>query len=287
MNRRGFTLAEVMIAMTMSTVTVILVSTSMINTQRAARQQFARIDVQEGVRAATTYINSVLREVDAYDGDVLAGSGTSMRFRSMRWTAVSCTAVSVVSGNPTVTVKNSLIYGWTTPSSTSDSLFLYTDGNTGTRNDDVWVMAGLTATAAQNCPDGSAGTRLTFTPVGVTSATIAAGFTNGSPIRGYAIEELSLYTDASNVRWLGRNRMARAGVWGGVEAVAGPLTSNGLAFTYFDSTGASTGTRTAIAYVGLTVRGQSTDKVRTTGRTVTNLRDSLVTRAGLRNNRRY
>jgi hypothetical protein len=73
----------------------------------------------------------------------------------------------------------------------------------------------------------------------------------------------------------------------GTTALLGPLTgSTGLAFSYYDATGAVTAVPTQVAQIGLTVRGQSLDRIYK-GSTTAFAGDSIVTRVTLRNNPRF
>ena len=135
------------------------------------------------------------------------------------------------------------------------------------------------------CPvDGLAGTTLRVVisaPSGGNPAA-AAGITVGAPVRGFQVEELSLVLEGSDY-WLGRRTADRGGTWTSVRPLVGPLTTNGLTFSYFDVNGALPALTTQIASIGVTVRGRSVGQVSGTGY----LRDSIITRVTLRNNARY
>ena len=66
--------------------------------------------------------------------------------------------------------------------------------------------------------------------------------------------------------------------------MAGPLTSTGLTFAYYDSTGTVTATANRVAYIKMTVRGQSAQPIFVQGRPQGPYKDSITVSATLRNN---
>ena len=165
---------------------------------------------------------------------------------------------------------------------------MFNENDPNSRTDDQWLIGWASgASSAQNCADGAAGTRLTFriTAASGGNSALQAGFTQGSPIRGFQQEELSLASSAGSY-YLGRRTMNQAGTWGSIELLAGPLTNTGLSFAYRDTLNATTATLANIATVSVTIRSRSLD-VAQTASGITNIKDSLITRVGLRNNKRF
>ena len=109
----------------------------------------------------------------------------------------------------------------------------------------------------------------------------------GDVIRGFQMEELSLYTDGSGVNWLGQSTADLAGAWSAVTPLAGPLQANGLSFTYYDTLNVVTATKTNVASVGVVVRSQSVKNARRSTGAIGTILDSLITRVALRNNKRF
>jgi prepilin-type N-terminal cleavage/methylation domain-containing protein len=286
MNRRGFTLAEIIVAIVLAAVVGLAIVRMMNSTQRLTRVQYARIDAQQSAMSSAYYLNSVIRELDASEGDVQVASATTMQVRAMRWTALSCSAVTTSGSDRQITVRNTHTFGARAPDITLDSLLVFSENAPGTRSDDTWLVGWMIATAASTCPDGTAATTYTL---GITAgsggnAALDAGFTLGSPIRGFQIEELSLYDAGGGAYWFARRTKDVAGTWSAREHLAGPLASDGLAFTYRDTLNVVTATLASVASVGVTIRTRSTD---ITGAAAGNVRDSLITRIALRNNKRF
>jgi len=106
-------------------------------------------------------------------------------------------------------------------------------------------------------------------------------------VRGFQSEELSLFQAADTRWWMGQRTANRSGSWTAVRPLVGPLTAAGLGFTYHDTTDAITGVLAEIASVSITMRGESERLVRGLGGNIDYARDSIVTRAALRNNTRF
>ena len=83
------------------------------------------MDSQESMRAATFYISGLLHEVDAFEGDLVTATASTIRIRAPRWTAITCTGVSTSGANLNVTIKKSQLWGVRNPSPTLDSLIVF------------------------------------------------------------------------------------------------------------------------------------------------------------------
>jgi len=285
LRNRGFTLVEMVVVLALMGIVMGALYQSIVATQRTTSAQVQRIDVQQSTRAAAMYVSNMLRELDASEGDILVSQTTSLRFRAMRWTGVLCTVPFEDAGQVQFTVRGQLLFGIRGPDAVLDSILLWREGDPSIRTDDIWLYGGLHSSAAGVCPDDlSAGTtlRVVISAGSGGNGAAAAGMRLGAPVRGFQIEEISLYQLGAEY-WLGRRTANRAGAWEDVQPLVGPLIDNGLAFSYFDINGALPALATQIASVGVTVRGRSARPV--SGRGF--LYDSIVTRVTLRNNIRF
>jgi prepilin-type N-terminal cleavage/methylation domain-containing protein len=290
LNRRGFTLVELMIALVLGALVASAVYRAIVGTQRVTQAGAQKMDVQQNLRAGATYLRTVVRELDAADGDINVATATRLQFRSMRWVAPLCDP-PVPSGPTAVllTLRSAAMFGLRSPSAVEDSILVFSDGDPATRADDVWLVGAATGRAASACPDGSAAVDLTveITAASGGQAAVLADVTSGAPARGFQREELSLFQGADTRWWMGQRTANRLGTWTSVRPLVGPLQAAGLAFTYHDTTGAVTGVLTDIASVGLALRGESQVRVRGLGGNIDYARDSILTRAALRNNARF
>ncbi len=289
LNRRGFTLIELIMALALGAAVAAIVYQSIVGTQRATQAGNAQVAVRQNLRAGVAYLGSVVRELDAGDGDITAATATQFQFKSARWTGFLCAAPAAASMSAvTLPIRRNPFYGVRGPDANLDSAFVFLDGDVTTRADDGWVAGGLTAVATGNCADGSVSADVTvdFTAAGVGAGVVVAAITLGSPIRGFQMEELSLASTAGRW-WMAQRAAGRTGAWAASQPLVGPLEAGGMALAYFDSTGAATATLTDIASVEIVLRAESRNRVRQGLAAIDFARDSLITRIALRNNPRF
>ncbi len=289
MNRNGFSLIELIMALGLGAAVATVVFQAIVNTQRATQAGTQQVDVRQNLRAGVGYLASVIRELNAAENDIVVATGTQLQFRSMRWTGILCTAPVAASMTVvTMPVRRDLIYGVRGPSAALDSVFVFVDGDPTTRADDAWLAGGVTAVAAGNCADGSPSADLSveIPLLAGGSAAVVAGVTLGSPLRGFQLEELTLLSTGGRW-WLAQRTASRAGAWTTPLPLVGPLAAGGMTLAYFDSTGAAAGTITDIASIAVLLRGESRNRVRQSVATTDFARDSLISRVALRNNPRF
>lgn len=289
MTARGFTLIELLVVVVLATVILGAIYQAIGSTQRTTQAQVQRLSVRQETRAAALFLGYELRELSATEGDVATAGPTALEIRGPRWTGVLCTDPQTVLGNVSFVLRDALQFGLRRPDPALDSVLLFRDGDPNVRTDDNWLLGELLAAAADTCPGGLAGTvvqaRISAASGG--NAAALAGVTAGSPIRGFQREELSLYQDGGGAFWLGRRTADRSGTWTATQPLVGPLTADGLAFAYFDTTGAAVATPAEVASVGIVVRGRSREQARLSGGGLGYVLDSVITRVALRNNRRF
>jgi prepilin-type N-terminal cleavage/methylation domain-containing protein len=289
LNRKGFTLIELIIALGLGAAVAAVVYQSIVGTQRATQAGTAQVSVRQNLRAGVAYLGSVVRELNARDGDIVVANATQLQFKSMRWTGFLCdvpTAASMTAA--AFPIRRNAMYGIRGPDANLDSAFVFVDGDATTRSDDAWVNGGVTSVSAGTCADGSVSADLTvdFTAAGVGAAVVVAGMTLGSPLRGFQLEEISLLSSGGRW-WMAQRTANRGGAWTTPRPLVGPVEAGGLAMTYFDTLGTATATLTDIASVAVVLRGESRNRVRRGLAAIDFARDSLITRIALRNNPRF
>lgn len=289
LNQRGFTLIELIMALALGAAVGALVYQSIVGTQRATQAGTAEVSVRQNLRAGVAYVGSVVRELDAADGDITVATATQLQFKSMRWTGFLCAAPVAASMSALrMPVRRNTFYGIRGPNAALDSVFVFLDGDLTTRDDDAWLPGGVTAVAVGNCADGSVSADLTvdFSAAGVGAGAVAGLVTVGSPLRGFQMEELSLGS-AGGRWWMTQRAASRTGAWSAARPLIGPLEAGGMALAYFDSTGTATASLPNIASVEVLLRAESRERVRKGLAAIDFARDSLVTRVALRNNPRF
>ncbi len=282
LTRRGFTLVELLIGLVLLGVVSAGVYRVLVNNQRIYQAQTQRIDMLQNIRAGVAILPAELREIAASDGDIVAMSATSIRFRGMRQLGLLCAQPVLGVASPLLLVRQRPFYGLRNLDPARDSILVYYEGNESTRADDDWVKGRITAMAGAVCPDGAAAWQLTtnldFTggPVNVTGAIQA-----GAPLRGFEPVTYQQYTSGGR-QYIGMQEGAAA-----IQPLIGPLTANGLALAYYDSTGAVTATRDRVAAIQITLRAETQQQFRQRDASLARAVDSVTTWVALRNNRRW
>jgi prepilin-type N-terminal cleavage/methylation domain-containing protein len=282
---RGFTIVEVLVALALLGVVSAGIYRVLVMNQRTYLAQTQRIDLQQNIRAAVTILPAEIREMDATDGDIHEMTATSLTMRAMRQLAVMCEAPPLGGGLGGIgmTIRQDPFMALRDFNIETDSLLIFYEGDEGTRSDDSWIPARMTGISSQNCPDGRPGRRITMNPSFIAGQNEAGAIQAGAPVRGFEVVTYGLYQAADGRWYLGQTR------GGTTQPLIGPLTgSNGVTFTYYDSSGAVTAVPTRVASIQIQLRGQTASPIRDPTTTDMAYRtDSIVTRVALRNNVRF
>lgn len=295
--RRGFTMIELLVALVLLGLVSTAIYRVLVNNQRLYMAQTQRIDLSQNIRAAATILPAELRELDAFDGDIIAMSSDSLFIRAMRWLSFVCVP-PVLNGN---NVGNQMIirggdpgepmyFGSRSIRENTDSLLIYNDGNQTIRGDDYYVPGRIAATPGkQQCPAVGAvpampGTRIVFDGNFLFGTNVAGAITMGAPVRGFERVTYRLYQPPGDTAWYVGLRPAGEAI----QPLIGPVLANGLTFQYFNAAGAVTANRLQVARIDITVRGRSLASVRSGGQGPQRpIVDSVTTSVALRNNRRF
>lgn len=295
--RRGFTLVELLVAVVLLGVVTAGIYRTLVTNQRTYHAQVQRIDLQQNIRAAVTVLPAEFRELDAADGDITAMSATSITIRAMRQLEFLCALpvldVGLIPGPmlkaTTLTLANQPRYGSRDIDPATDSILVYYEGDEGTRTDDGWVIGDIAVPvgnancpAPDNRPARTYAVRLFFGPNQWSHTNFLQ---SGAPVRGFQSLTYLLY-QASDGRYYIGQRSTVAAVER-LEPIIGPVTANGLTFTYFDAAGAVTADRLEVASIEIRVRGETAKPVSGPGGGLITPVDSVVTHVALRNNPRW
>lgn len=280
---RGVSLVELVVALTLSGLLATVVAGVLARTQGFYRATTQEIDVSQSLRVAGALLPAELRELDAADGDVVAMTPTAVTLRAPRQLAALCRAPlpGEASGSVTLTLR--------TPYSelrdlnpATDSLWVFREGDPLSPEDDDWIESAITTLAPDSCPDGGSGLRVTAVPRLAAGQTMGAGeITAGAPVLGFETVTYRLYRSSADRRWYVGMQVASD-----LQPVLGPVTDDGLAFTYLDSSGTATTQATQVRVVELRVRARTVEPIRTRVGTLDRPLDSLVAAVYLRNNPR-
>jgi prepilin-type N-terminal cleavage/methylation domain-containing protein len=279
-NRRGFTLIEVMIAMTIMLIVMGGVYKMMLSTHRLSRGQTERMTLQSNVRIGSLMVLNDLRELNTVLGglvaqnDILAIAADDITYRGMRGIGFVCQAGTANQ----LRISRSSFSGYRDPLADRDSLYAFIEGDPDSETDDSWLPVAITAVSTATACPGAIGTGITLTTPN--TATLV-GLAAGTPIRFYEVMQVKLH-QADGKSWLGA-RSVSAGE--AIQPVLGPLADgNGLLLEYLTAAGVATTNRTAIKGIRVTLRSIS-DGVMSAGigASPTHVQEELISQVALRN----
>lgn len=286
MDRRGFTLVELIIGMVLAAIVGVAIYQALVNSQRVYQMQSERAAMNSNTRTAISLLPMELREMnatDAVESDVMRAEPSYVEYKAMRGLFFVCSAPT--SSSVTVWSADSLTFGLrTTVTAGQDAIVVFSEGSTGSRGDNAWVHAEVStvSTSGTSCPGSQPGMTLTINSVDPSGG--MSGVRIGAPLRTYEQIKVGTYS-TSGQTWLGA-QVHDGSTYGTIQPVLGPLaSSNGLVLTYYDATGATTSDEADVVRIGLQVIGQTSRPVYNAGdlRAVV---DTLITTVALRNNRR-
>ncbi len=250
-SRAGFTLAEVMIALTLTMVVAGTLYRVLLATQRTTRAQAQRVELQSNLRAGSLIALSELRELSAVAGggaaqnDILAAGSTALVYRAMRGIGFVCGTPSATS----IRIARRSFTGARDPQADRDEALVFLEDRAAAGVEDIWLgMKILSVTAGAACP-GPSGAGITLT---VPASAAVASLEAGTPVRFTEVMELRLY-ESEGMSWLGARSVSSGEA---VQPLVGPLTTgSGFRLDYLDAAGTPTADPTNVKSVRVAVRG--------------------------------
>lgn len=286
LNRTGVTLAELLVALTLTGIVAAGALGLVRHVQDFYRAEALKIERARTFRIAAAVLPAELRELDAADGDLLAMGPDALTMRAPRQLAALCRApqFEVPPIRATLTLRDVPRFGLRDFDPRSDSLWLYYEGDPATRDDDGWIEASLDSMAADVCPDGEAALRVATALRPSPGQRLAPGtIPAGAPVLGFETATYRLYRSSSDGRWY-----VGLEIRGDLQPLLGPVTSAGLRFSYFDAAGALTTEPARVALIELRVRARTVEPIRAPGGgPLDSPLDSLVIVVALRNGPRF
>lgn len=268
LTRRGLTLVETLVAMTIAGVALGIVGTISLRQQRLFTELGERGALSNQLNEAAAMVPIDLRSLAPALGDVRDARDTVMEFRATIASAVVCdTANGSILLPAASTSSTDAAYGsYASTVEVGDTLWWFA-AQLPDAPSEQWAAARVTAvgssapgTCGAGAPAIAAGPRVS---IGL-SPTPDAGII-GAPIRITRPFRMSLYRASDGGWYIGQrdwnNTLAR---FNAIQPVAGPFltaASGGLRFLYADSLGASLANPAAdaraIALVRVEIRGQT------------------------------
>jgi prepilin-type N-terminal cleavage/methylation domain-containing protein len=279
-NRRGFTLVEIMVALTMMLIVTGSVYRLMLSTQRLSRGQAERVTVQSNIRSGSLMVLSDLRELNTVTGgpadqnDILAMAANDISYRAMRGMGIICQAPAATQ----VRISRSSFTGYRDPAAARDSFYVFLEGDPDTETDDAWLPVAITGVSSSTACPGAWGPGITLT---TPNTAALVGLATGTPLRFFEVMQVKLH-QADGKSWLGA-RSVSAGE--AVQPVLGPLADvDGFLLSYFTAAGVATADPTAVKSIRVTLRGVSDNAVHQgIEGDMAPLQEELVSQVSLRN----
>lgn len=273
--RRGISLVELLITMTLAGIVLSSVTMLMMRQARGYEKQRALTDAQETLRGASAVLGWELRHAATGESAPSAISANEVTFRSLTGTGVIC-------GRHSTQPRIGL---WRTTGSfnttVNDSALIWMIGR------DRWRVVKVTNTGTGgtmgipscNRWPGSANPDIVL-EIAVTTKLDTASLFVGAPVRMYQRVRYAAF-ESGGRWWLGR-KVGNAANW---DQLTGPLlapSAGGLAFGYYDSLGVVTNVPARVAAIQYTLRAESQTAAPTPVGIRVLQKDSISTRVALR-----
>jgi type II secretory pathway pseudopilin PulG len=269
---RGFTLAEIMVALVIGMIVMTAVLGVMISQLRRYELQTQTADASETVRGAAAFLGEQFRSVSAARGDLTNLNPFSVTVRAVQGNAVACAkdntlpryALDMPSGTFQSTIDDSVL-AYSPSSGTWKSLKVAA----------VWTNPAAVGMAACAAPSTATPDLVIEVVPGDT-----AGIGIGSDMIAFRRTQYGIFQQGGRW-WLGRRLMSADQY----DRLTGPLMSpadSGLVFHYFDAAYAETADSSRVVQVQVVLRAQSYRRVRT-GAGVAERRDSTAFAVAIRN----
>ena len=262
--RRGVTLAELLVVLTIFGIVGGMIMRVLLRQQRFYTRAAEITTMHGSTREIAALLPADLRGLSSGGGDIYAMSDTSIDFRIPTGSSIICkVGIGLVTIPPTTLASRSSVTSWMSTPQLGDSVLIYDEGATTSVTDDGWNRFKVTAAvAAGSCP--------TTTGFTATSAEAAAGYTVtlsasppatspvGSVIRFFRHAHYSFYKTSNGDSYLGYWDCP-GGVCSSVTPVSGPFqpyaaSGSGIQFVYYDSTNAVTTIPANVARIDVIVR---------------------------------
>ncbi|MEP7227656.1 MAG: prepilin-type N-terminal cleavage/methylation domain-containing protein [Gemmatimonadales bacterium] len=249
--RTGFTLAEVMVALTLTLMVAGTLYRLLVTTQRTTRAQAQRIELQSSLRAGALIVLSELRELSAVAGgtgaqnDILTAGATGLVYRAMRGMGFVCATPSATS----IRIARNSFTGVRDPQADRDESLVFMEDRAAAGVNDIWQAMKIVSVATSAACPGALGPGITLTlPAGPS----VAGLEPGTPVRITELMELRLY-QSEGKSWLGARSVASGEA---IQPLVGPLSArDGFRLEYLDPSGAPTADRTGTTSMRIALRG--------------------------------
>lgn len=294
--RRGYTLVELLVAVSILGIMGSMVAQLMMSQQRFFQRMSEQTSARRDLRAALGTLPTEMRGVSSAGGDISSFGASSLAFRSTIGTSFVCERSSNTTIDvPPVNTARTTTSNWVTTPAVGDTVYALRHDSSGVAGDywsahritGVSASAGLCLTSPYTdiaLDAGKARFRFTVTP------NLPDSVATGSALRFTRSARYELAAQSSG-KWYLQRQELQNGAWSTPVVLSGPYMeprsggSSGFALAYFDSTGAAVsvgGSSRRIARIDVALRtvGQAGSDPRAGG-----VVDSVKLGVALRNRR--
>lgn len=296
--RTGFSLIELLIALTMLGVVGIVASRLMLGQQRFYQRTNEQMGIRRELRASLSLLPAELRSISSSGGDIRTFDANSITFRSVLGVGVVCARTSNTVDIPPTNMSRNALSGWYAQPQIGDTIWAFNDSLSRGAEDDVWTPLRITlVTPSTTYCAGSPYTDAVL-DVGKTrwrfqvTPNLPDSVVTGSAIRFTRTTRYALAQQGSTDRhYLARSEYV-GGAWTAATWVSGPyaapsaLGTSGLRLAMFDSLGAAVtdpAQSRRIARIDLRLRATGLNSSGGAGGSGTTNSDSALFRIALRN----
>jgi len=310
--RPGFTLVELLVALVLFGVVAGAIINLVARQQRFYRGATEMIDTRTQLRQAASVLPTDIRGLSSISGDITLMTDTAVQFIGIFGSAVVCGRQ--VAGGPIIYItppnlaRHTLTSWYRAPNKAGDIAFLFDEKVDTSAVDDDWTANSIAiapAPSAGACAGsplfdatldaGKSGYSMTL------ANNVPTTVKDGAVVRFGRIVRYSIYKSATDNKWyLGYKNCGTVACTVTTEPIAGPYrdwssggNTNGLGFTYYDSTGAqispsaNASDMAKIARIDVKLRGAGTETKNAASYAAkannTVFTDSLTLRIAIRN----
>jgi len=240
--RRGFTLVELLIVAVLGVIVVGATYQMILTSQRAYTIQTAQIQGQQTVRAGIDILFNELRELSGPEGDILTMTSSQIKVRVMRAFGLVCNVG--IFGSPIRVKKIGRFF------ESGDSIVVFADNDPAISTDDTILSGAVSSIDTTQSCTGTDTAQSLAVPALFIALLAGERVRLGAPVRGFEVYTYGLFSVDGDY-YLARQSGSTT------EPLVGPLSSNGVSFTYLDVFGNVTTDPTAVSQIEVTLRSKS------------------------------
>jgi prepilin-type N-terminal cleavage/methylation domain-containing protein len=302
--RRGLTLAELLVTMTLLAIVGTALTRVLMKQQQYYNDASRSADAKRELRLGATFLPFELRSVSSSGGDIMAMSESQIVMRAYTGTSIVCARAA--GGDrfwiPPSNLAKHTLTTFISPPEVGDTIFVFNENVKRGAEDDLWEQREITAidNSASACT-GAPYTDPVLDPVATkprmrihVDTPLPDEVLTGAVVRFTRPVRYRLYPEASGNWYLGIQQHS-SGSWQATSPIAGPYrpfasgdsSESGLQFRYFDSLGVrltNMSDTTRVSRVDVFLRTNA-GVAKVTERQRNALRDSVIMRVGIRNYR--